>query len=230
MAPVWTREICHSAYENCIDECRVDTRIKTTAGKTMFNMMTFHMFTSTIKTSIAFLNDFNLSAAYSCWGHLNVFPLLVVRSSTHSSLHDNVCKFSSAHTNLLEVLKFFGIITSLVLVVESMVANLRIVCFSKSDHEGHPQRTLVLGPRLERKTQTQLKTNLKLTVLNNTKLHHFWVQIVSWAPRHARKTFIVLAPDPEVFKASQLDDLEHFRNQWHLSKDINARGTRDMKV
>ncbi len=34
----------------------------------------------------------------------------------------------------------------------------------------------------------------KLTVLNNTKLRHFWAQIVSWAPRHARKTFIVLAP------------------------------------
>ena len=25
------------------------------------------------------------------------------------------------------------------------------------------------------------------------KLRHFWAQIVSWAPRHARKTFIVLA-------------------------------------
>ena len=30
-------------------------------------------------------------------------------------------------------------------------------------------------------------------MLNNTKLRHFWAQIVSWAPRHARKTFIVLA-------------------------------------
>ena len=30
-----------------------------------------------------------------------------------------------------------------------------------------------LGPRLSRKTQTRFKTNLKLTVLNNTKLHHF---------------------------------------------------------
>ena len=36
---------------------------------------------------------------------------------------------------------------------------------------------------------------MKLTMLNNTKLRHFWAQIVSWAPRHARKTFIVLAPD-----------------------------------
>ena len=26
------------------------------------------------------------------------------------------------------------------------------------------------------------------------KLRHFWAPIVSWAPRHARKTFIVLAP------------------------------------
>ena len=26
------------------------------------------------------------------------------------------------------------------------------------------------------------------------KLRHFWAQIVSWAPRHAQKTFIVLAP------------------------------------
>ena len=30
-------------------------------------------------------------------------------------------------------------------------------------------------------------------MLNNTQLRHFWAQIVSWAPRHARKTFIVLA-------------------------------------
>ena len=30
-------------------------------------------------------------------------------------------------------------------------------------------------------------------MLNNTKLRHFWAQIVSLAPRHARKTFIVLA-------------------------------------
>ena len=37
------------------------------------------------------------------------------------------------------------------------------------------------------------QTNLKLTVLSNTKLRHFWAQIVSWAPRHARKSFIVLA-------------------------------------
>ena len=43
-------------------------------------------------------------------------------------------------------------------------------------------------------TQTRLESNLKLTVLNNMKLRHFWAQIVSWAPRHARKTFIVLAP------------------------------------
>ena len=39
-----------------------------------------------------------------------------------------------------------------------------------------------------------IKKKHKLTVLNNTKLRHFWAQIVSWAPRHARKTFIVLAP------------------------------------
>ena len=31
-------------------------------------------------------------------------------------------------------------------------------------------------------------------MLSNTKLRHFWAQIVSWAPRHARKSFIVLAP------------------------------------
>ena len=30
-------------------------------------------------------------------------------------------------------------------------------------------------------------------MLNNTKLRHFWAHIVNWAPRHARKTFIVLA-------------------------------------
>ena len=51
-----------------------------------------------------------------------------------------------------------------------------------------------LGAKTIKKTQTRLKTNLKLTVLNNTKLRHFWAQIGSWAPRHARKTFIVLAP------------------------------------
>ena len=44
-------------------------------------------------------------------------------------------------------------------------------------------------PKKCRKTQTRLKTNLKLTMLNNTKLRHFWAQIASWAPRHARKTF-----------------------------------------
>ena len=42
---------------------------------------------------------------------------------------------------------------------------------------------------------SRLQTNLKLTVLSNRKLCHFWAQIVSWAPRHARKSFIVLAPD-----------------------------------
>ena len=31
-------------------------------------------------------------------------------------------------------------------------------------------------------------------MLEHTKLRHFWPQIVSWAPRHARKTFIVLGP------------------------------------
>ena len=41
---------------------------------------------------------------------------------------------------------------------------------------------------------SRLQTNLKLTVLSNTKLRHVWAQIVSWAPRHARKSFIVLAP------------------------------------
>ena len=44
------------------------------------------------------------------------------------------------------------------------------------------------------KEKHKLDTNLKLAVLNNTKLRHFWAQIVSRAPRHARKTFIVLAP------------------------------------
>ena len=41
---------------------------------------------------------------------------------------------------------------------------------------------------------SRLQTNLKLTVLSNTKLRHFWAQNVSWAPVHARKSFnIVLA-------------------------------------
>ena len=35
---------------------------------------------------------------------------------------------------------------------------------------------------------------LRNSELAYTKLRHFWAQIVSWAPRHARKTFIVLAP------------------------------------
>ena len=44
------------------------------------------------------------------------------------------------------------------------------------------------------KEKHKLHSNLKLNMLNNTKLRHFWAQIVSWAPRHARKTFIVLGP------------------------------------
>ena len=56
---------------------------------------------------------------------------------------------------------------------------------------------------------SRLQTNLKLTVLSNTKLRHFWAQIVSWAPRHARKSFIVLAPyrtvaTPHVLQWAQL--------------------------
>ena len=31
-------------------------------------------------------------------------------------------------------------------------------------------------------------------MLEHTKLRHFWAQIVSWAPRYARKTFIVPGP------------------------------------
>ena len=48
--------------------------------------------------------------------------------------------------------------------------------------------------KLKEKHKTRLKTNVKRTVLNNTKLRHFWAQIVSWAPIHARKTSIILAP------------------------------------
>ena len=50
------------------------------------------------------------------------------------------------------------------------------------------------GQDYKEKHKTRLKTNVKRTVLNNTKLRHFWAQIVSWAPIHARKTFIILAP------------------------------------
>ena len=50
------------------------------------------------------------------------------------------------------------------------------------------------GQDYKEKHKTWLKTNVKRTVLNNTKLRHFWAQIVSWAPIHARKTFIILAP------------------------------------
>ena len=55
--------------------------------------------------------------------------------------------------------------------------------------------TVSLGAKTIKKdiNSTQNKS-LKLTVLNNTKFRHFWAQIVSWAPRHARKMFIVLAP------------------------------------
>ena len=49
------------------------------------------------------------------------------------------------------------------------------------------------GQDYKEKLKTRLKTNVKRTVLNNTKLRHFWAQIVSWAPIHARKTFIILA-------------------------------------
>ena len=50
------------------------------------------------------------------------------------------------------------------------------------------------GQDYKEKHKTRLKTNVKRSVLNNTKLRHFWAQIVSWAPIHARKTFIILAP------------------------------------
>ena len=50
------------------------------------------------------------------------------------------------------------------------------------------------GQDYKEKHKTRLKTNVKRTVLNNTKLRHFWAQIVSWAPIHARKTFIIMAP------------------------------------
>ena len=42
-------------------------------------------------------------------------------------------------------------------------------------------------------------------MLNNTKLRHFWKQIVSWAPIHARKTFIILAPGLKWHSCSALD-------------------------
>ena len=51
------------------------------------------------------------------------------------------------------------------------------------------------GQDYKEKHKTWLKTNVKRTVLNNTKLRHFWAQIVSWVPTHARKMFIILAPD-----------------------------------
>ena len=44
-----------------------------------------------------------------------------------------------------------------------------------------------------------VKTNLKLTGLNNTKLRHFWAQIVSWAPIHARKNVYSLGPWSRLF-------------------------------
>ena len=46
------------------------------------------------------------------------------------------------------------------------------------------------GQDYEEKTETRLKTNLRRSVLEDTKLHHFWAQIVSRAPRHAQKMFI----------------------------------------
>ena len=53
---------------------------------------------------------------------------------------------------------------------------------------------LTWGQDYKEKHKTRLKTNVKRTVQNNTKLRHFWAQIVSWTPIHARKTFIILAP------------------------------------
>ena len=53
-----------------------------------------------------------------------------------------------------------------------------------ADNLFHPFM-IQLGTRLNEKTQ--LKTNLKLNVLQHTKWRHFWAQIVSWAPRHAWK-------------------------------------------
>ena len=55
-------------------------------------------------------------------------------------------------------------------------------------------KQLARGQDYKEKHKTRLKTNVKRTVLNNTKLRHFWAQIVNWAPIHARKTFIILAP------------------------------------
>ena len=53
------------------------------------------------------------------------------------------------------------------------------------------------GQDYKEKHKTRLKTNVNRTVLNNTKLRHFWAQIVSWAPIHVRKTFIILAPSTD---------------------------------
>ena len=44
------------------------------------------------------------------------------------------------------------------------------------------------GQDYKEKHKTRHKTNVKRTMLNNTKLRHFRAQIVSWAPIHARKT------------------------------------------
>ena len=41
-----------------------------------------------------------------------------------------------------------------------------------------------------KKRKTRLKINLKLNLLEHTKLRHFWAQIASWAPRRAQKMFI----------------------------------------
>ena len=64
------------------------------------------------------------------------------------------------------------------------------------------------GQDYKEKHKTRLKTNVKRTVLNNTKLRHLWAQIVSWAPIHARKTFIILAPG--VYTPRNVRELKRF--------------------
>ena len=67
------------------------------------------------------------------------------------------------------------------------------------------------GAKTIKKNTNSTQNKLKLTVLNNTKLRHFWAQIVSWAPRHARKTFIVLAPSLTLLCDTILKRMPTFR-------------------
>ena len=67
-----------------------------------------------------------------------------------------------------------------------------------------------IGAKSIKKKKSSTQKNLRhndVDVLEHTKLRHLWAQIVSWAPRRAQTTFIVLAP-------GVISD-RHVSSKWH---------------